>query len=141
MNLLKIILCLFLIVYSCASANAQSRTLTGKVISSKDGNGVPGATISIKQNSKSFSASNDGSFSISVPPGIITLTVSYVGYAIKEITVGANDNNISIQLDEDLKQLNEVVVVGYSEKKRSELTSAVSVVSSEKLKDCPQKEF
>jgi hypothetical protein len=85
MNLLKIILCLFLIVYSCASANAQSRTLTGKVISSKDGNGVPGATISIKQNSKSFSASNDGSFSISVPPGIITLTVSYVGYAIKKL--------------------------------------------------------
>jgi hypothetical protein len=96
---------------------------------------LPGATLFVKQSSKTFAASADGSFSISVPTGKISLTISSVGYSNKIMTIAENENSITIILDADDKQLNEVVVVGYSEKKRNELTSAVSVVSADKLKD------
>lgn len=135
MNLLKKISLSFALICCCIIVQAQNRTLTGKIVSSKDGTGLPGATIVIKQTSRTFSASNDGSFSINVPIGKFTLTITSVGYTNKEIIIGANDNNITISMDADDKQLNEVVVVGYSDKKRSELTSAVSVVSADKLKD------
>lgn len=135
MNLLKKICCFVFFICCCAFVFAQTRTLTGKIISSKDGTALPGATLFVKQSSKTFAASADGSFSISVPTGKISLTISSVGYSNKIMTIAENENNITITLDADDKQLNEVVVVGYSEKKRNELTSAVSVVSADKLKD------
>src|SRR5437868_2505303 len=114
MNLLRNFFALTMLVCCSAALHAQNRILSGKIISSKDGTALPGATVFIKQNSKTFAASNNGSFNITVPTGKISLTISSVGYNNKEITVGENENNITIILDPDDKQLNEVVVVGYS---------------------------
>ncbi|MEP7319221.1 MAG: TonB-dependent receptor plug domain-containing protein, partial [Panacibacter sp.] len=113
---------------------AQTRTLTGKVLTQKDGTAIAKATINIKGN-KTFAVLDDGSFSVQVPAGKIVLRVSAVGFAAKEVTLNSNDNNITISLEEENKSLNEVIVVGYSDKKRSELTSSVSVVKADKLKD------
>ena len=135
MKLLKNLFSVTVLICCCTALHAQNRMLSGKIISSKDGTALPGATIYVKQNSKTFSASNDGSFSVTVPQGKILLTITSVGYSNKDIVVAENENNILIKMDVDDKQLNEVVVVGYSEKKRNELTSAVSVVSADKLKD------
>lgn len=113
---------------------AQTRTLTGKVLAQKDATGLAKATITVKGGLVT-AANDDGSFSITVPAGKITLRVRSVGYTEREITVGPAEKNVYISLLEEDKNLNEVVVVGYSDKKRSELTSAITVVSSEKLKD------
>ena len=59
---------------------AQTRALTGKVLTQKDGAAIAKATINIK-GSKTFAANNDGSFSVQVATGKITLTVSAVGFA------------------------------------------------------------
>lgn len=113
---------------------AQTRTLTGKVLAQKDGSAIAKATINIR-GSKTFAANDDGSFSVEVTADKIILTVSAIGFTAKDVTLTAGDNNITITLEEENKSLNEVVVVGYSDKKRSELTSSVSVVKAEKLKD------
>ncbi len=131
-NMKKIIL--FPLLFISVFVFAQTRVLTGKVLAQKDGSAIAKATINIK-GVKTFAANDDGGFSVQVTTGKIFLRVSAVGFAVKEITLSGNDNNITISLEEENKNLNEVVVVGYSDKKRSELTSSVTVVKAEKLKD------
>jgi TonB-linked SusC/RagA family outer membrane protein len=128
----KSLLLPFLLISVCTWA--QSRILTGRVLTQRDAAAIPNATISVKGNPDA-AADEEGRFSISIPTRKITLHVRSVGYVERDITVNPDENNLSIQLNQDDKDLNEVVVVGYSDKKRSELTSSVTVVSSEKLKD------
>ena len=113
----------------------QTRLLTGRVTLQKDGTGIPGATLTVK-GGISVAADDQGNFSLSVPSGKkFSLQVQSVGYIPMEIPVGVSDNKISIFLTPDEKNMSEVVVVGYSDKKRGELTSAVSVISAKKLED------
>lgn len=114
---------------------AQERVITGKVIDKNNSTPLAGATISIKGSSRSTSSSADGTFSLSVPPGKTTVVISSVGFPTQERKINSGEGAILITLEETPRQLGEVVVVGYSDKKRSELTSAVSVVGEDKLKD------
>jgi len=133
-NLKKLLLFLLLVV-SCCNLYAQSRVLKGKV-TSKDGSAMPGVVIKIKGSTKGAVASGpDGFFSISVGAGTITLEATSIGYAPKDILVAADQAKISIIMDEDNRQLGEVVVTGYATQKKGDLTSAITVVSAEKLKD------
>jgi TonB-linked SusC/RagA family outer membrane protein len=112
----------------------QTRILTGKVFVQKDGSAVSSATVTVK-GGVSVAADDQGIFTIHVPSGKTVLQLHAVGFISKEIPVGPNENNLSVFLTHEEKNMNEVVVVGYSDKKRSELTSAISVVSAEKLND------
>jgi len=133
-NLKKLLLFLLLVV-SCCNLYAQTRVLKGKV-TTKDGSALAGVVIEFKGTTKGAVASGpDGFFSISVPPGAVTIEARSVGYSTKDVVVAAGENKISIVLDEDNKQLGEVVVTGYSSQKKGNLTSAITVVSAEKLKD------
>src|SRR5665647_712568 len=131
----KTILLLLMLFSSSICVLAQTRELKGKVVSERTGSSIPAVTIFVQQLKKSFVTSEDGSFTISVPVGKVSLTVSSVSFATRTLSVENNDNNITISLAEVTKELNEVVVMGYSDKKRSELTSAVTVISADKLKD------
>jgi TonB-linked SusC/RagA family outer membrane protein len=133
-NLKKLLLFLFLVV-GCCNLYAQSRVLKGKVTSSKDGSVLPGVIVTAKGTNKATASGPDGLFSLSLPAGATIIEVHSIGYITKEINIGDGRNNITVDLDEDNKQLNEVVVTGYSNKKKSELTSAIAVVSADKLKD------
>lgn len=123
-------ICLFYSVF----AIGQTKSVSGKILSQKDQTVITKATITLP-GKKILAAGDDGSFSISVPTEKITITISAVGYLPKEVEIAVSENNLIIYLEEVDKFLNEVVVVGYSDKKRSELTSAVSVVNADKLKD------
>ena len=90
--------------------SAQDRTITGKVISSKDNLAVAGASISVKGKTTGTSTGADGSFSIVAPAGRVTLQVSSVSYISAEQVVEANQNDIIIHLTEGATQLTEVVV-------------------------------
>ena len=115
-------------------AGAQTRSLHGKIVSANDQRAVSKASITIK-NGRSFIADDSGAFKIEAPAGNFTLSVSSIGFASKEIPVNSTDNNITVSLTETDKNLNEVIVVGYSDKKKGELTSSVTVVDAAKLKD------
>ena len=89
---------------------AQDRTITGRVVSTKDNSGVAGVTITVRGRTTGTSTGQDGSFSIVAPAGRVTLQVSSIGFTTKEQVVEANQNNIVIDLVETVEQLGEVIV-------------------------------
>lgn len=110
---------------------AQEQTITGTV---NDSNGLPIPSILVAESTKNVKTQTtaSGSFSIQSNQGA-TLTFSGLGYVTQ--TVRITGTTVNITLEESSTNLNAITVVGYSSKKKSELSSAVSVVSGEKLND------
>lgn len=99
----------------------------------KDVNGEPliGVSIVVKGTTTGAVSNLDGSFSINASKGAI-LRISYVGFVTQEITVGdAREFNIILQ--DDTKELNTVVVVGFGTQKKESITGAISAISGEEL--------
>ena len=104
----------------------QQNTVTVKGVV-KDANGDPiiGASVIEKGNAKNGTVTDiDGNYSLSVKRGA-TLVVSYIGYVTSE----AKGGNITLQ--EDLKSLNEVVVIGYGTQKKGDITSAITSIKAD----------
>jgi TonB-dependent starch-binding outer membrane protein SusC len=114
---------------------SQERTITGTVID-KTGLTVPGVNVIIKNTTIGVITDIEGKFSLKVPDNNTVLVISYIGYITQEIQVG-EQTNIKIELKEDVKQLDEVVVVGYGVQKRSDLTGAIASVSGKTLERIP----
>ncbi|WP_232046210.1 SusC/RagA family TonB-linked outer membrane protein [Sphingobacterium daejeonense] len=100
----------------------------------KDGNPLSGVTVSVKNEGRTTSTDSAGKFSISVNSNSSTLTFSYIGYQSKEV-VASNAVNVTLDSSEDV--LDEVVVVGYGNQKKTNLTSAVSQVDAKVLQNRP----
>lgn len=112
----------------------QSSTVKGVV--EDDMGPVVGATVVVKGTTNGTVTDMDGNFSLpGVKEGSI-LVVSYVGYLSQEITY-TGQSSLRIQLKEDSKQLDEVVVVGYGSQKKVNLTGSVSTVDSKVLESRP----
>ena len=108
----------------------NSVKITGKVVDVQ-GEPVSGATVMEKGTTNGIITDVDGNFTLNVSPNR-KLQVSYVGYQTQEITIGSN-RTLRITLKEDSELLDEVVVVGYGTMKKSDLTGAISSVSTETL--------
>lgn len=111
-------------------------TVNGTVLSSSDGQPIPGATVLVKNSTKGTVTDIDGNFSIEVPDEGAVLVISFVGYISLEITVN-NQSAIEVRLEEDYQGLDEVIVVGYGTKKKSNLTAAVEMVNPKVLENRP----
>ena len=103
---------------------AVSLPISGKVTASKSGDGLPKVTISLKGSPDIATVSDEnGNFKLSVPDDMkgktITLVISSVGYASREVAVSNLQQAIAIQLDENNKELGEVVVTALGIKKTS----------------------
>ena len=103
-----------------ASATAiQAHTLDGIVKDNKTGEPLIGTVVRVKELPNVGTTTGlDGSFTLHELPdkGKYTLVVSFMAYKTKEIVVDvANDDKVDIPMDEDLKQLGEVVVTGRRE--------------------------
>ncbi|WP_299584064.1 TonB-dependent receptor [Mucilaginibacter sp.] len=112
-------------------ALAQVR-VTG-VVKETDGQPMPAVTVTIKGTTNAVSTSVDGKFSISAPTNGV-LTFSFIGYTTKDVSISGK-TSLEVVLSTASKTLNEVVVVGYSSKQLSQLSSSVSVISGDKLRD------
>ncbi|AWW32746.1 SusC/RagA family TonB-linked outer membrane protein [Echinicola strongylocentroti] len=102
----------------------------GEIVN-EEGEPIPGATVLVKGGSVGTAADIDGKFSLEVPEGS-TLKISFVGFVSQEIEVG-NQRFLKIVLKEDLKQLDEIVVVGYGTQKKVDLTGSVAAVDGEDI--------
>ena len=94
---------------------------------------IGASVVSSVQESLGTITDFDGNFTISVPEGS-SLTISYIGFV--SVTVKAAPQ-LNIQLKEDAETLSEVVVVGYSTEKKSDLTGSVSVIKMKDVADMP----
>lgn len=130
----KLLLCSLLLLFTNILF-AQQRTVTGKIT---DPNNVPvaGATVSVKGSNVATETDAKGNFSISVPNGRNSLTVTSVGFEEKTINV-ANQSNVSLSLVTTTSTLNEVVVTGYGSQRKKDITGAVSVVKVSEMVTVP----
>ena len=128
----SVALCLWIIQPLVAfELQAQTQKVTGSV---RDNAGEPviGASVVQKGTSSNGAITDvDGNFSLNVP-GNATLVVSSLGYTTREINVN-NQKQLSIQLNEESKALDEVVVVGYGTQKKVTVTGAISTVGGSQV--------
>jgi TonB-dependent SusC/RagA subfamily outer membrane receptor len=129
------ILLIFFLLFFYLHGFSQTLPVTGRVISATDNQPISGVTVTLKGTANKVMTNTEGRFSINVPAAGAILTISYTGFKSRDIAATAGQTGISVVLTESAQQLNDIVVVGYSSKKQSELTSAVTVVSASKLKD------
>ena len=113
---------------------SQSRKITGIVQEGKNNTPLEGATVSVKSSNENAVTNADGKFEITAPSGKAVLNISYVGYQLQTITVGAKESSVSVTLNESaVNQLSDVVVVGYGTQKKTDLTGAISSIKSDHL--------
>lgn len=115
---------------------AQSMQVKGKV-SSSDGSGIPGVSVTVKGSPNGSVTSADGNYSIQVSSGATAVLVfSSVGMTSKSETV-RNRSIINVSLDDNLQELSEVVVVGYGSQRKQDITSAISVIGMKDIGEQP----
>lgn len=105
----KVLLVFTLSILTVFTVFAQSRTVTGKVTSPDDPDGLPGANVLVKGTDIGAVTDLDGNFTIQLPAGRNVLVVSFIGYRNQEVVVG-NRTNISVVLSPDVEALAEFVV-------------------------------
>ena len=105
------------LVLSFGFTAPQSRTITGKVTSADDGQAMPGVQVSLKGTSNTAVTDVHGKYSITVPSSGGTLTFSFVGFVTQEIKIGTS-SLINVVMNLEKMELQEVVVSGYSKKRR-----------------------
>lgn len=134
------ILILLAIIMASTSARiiAQQGQVTGKV-TDESGQPVPRATVLVKGTSASAFTNEEGSFTINVPQGGNTFIISSVGFETIEEKIAGN--NITIILNKQNTSLNEVVVVGYGQSEKREITGSISKVGSQLLENRPVQSF
>jgi TonB-dependent starch-binding outer membrane protein SusC len=124
-----------LFFFSVLWANAQDKTVTGKVTAAEDGSALPGVSIIVKGTAKGATTDGDGNFKITVPANA-TLQASFVGFETAEEAVG-NRSIINFALNSDVKSLSEVIVTGYGQQIKRDLTGNIAKVKAEDIKNMP----
>ncbi|MCG8308503.1 MAG: TonB-dependent receptor [Cytophagales bacterium] len=112
---------------------AQEKTITGKVISSEDNEGLPGVNVVIKGTTAGTVTDIEGNYRIDVPDAETILVFSSVGFVTEEMPVGMK-TIIDVNLAPDLKALEEIVVVGYGTQKKEAVVGAMTSVKPAELK-------
>lgn len=115
-----------------SEALAQQR-VSGTVTDKTTGEPLVGVSVAVKGTTRGVISDVDGKYSADVAPDA-TLVFGYLGY--KDVTVGVEGRAvINVTMESDINKLDEVVMVGYSSVKKTELSSAVTTVQGDKLRD------
>lgn len=128
-GLWKFTLAALFCILTALSAGAQMRTVKGTVYD-PDNEPVIGATVKVKGTTRVVATDIDGNFTIEASPKE-TIAITYIGY--KPVEVSAAKTDISVVLESETQNLDEVIVVGYGTQRKATLTGAVSQVSSKEI--------
>ncbi|MBK7884642.1 MAG: TonB-dependent receptor [Chitinophagaceae bacterium] len=114
---------------------AQTRTITG-VVKNAQGAPVPNASVEAVGSNIGTTTNAEGAFSLSVNADTKSLSVSSIGMAAQEIDI-RNTSNVSVTLQAENKNLQEVVVVGYGVQKRPTITGAIARIGGAEIENRP----
>jgi len=118
----------------------QQVIVSGTVTDAASGDPLPGVNIIIKGTTQGVTSDMNGKYSIVVTSPDAILVYSFIGYVTQEVPVSGK-NTIDVALVQEIKELDEVVVVGYGTQKRSDITGSVASVSKERLSNIPVTNF
>ncbi len=127
---MKYFLSIFLLLLFAQLSLAQERVITGKVSSAHDQEGLPGVTVVVKGTNNGTITDAKGEYSLRVSEANVILVFSSVGYKTQELEANGQ-TSLDISLEEDVSSLDQVVVVGYTEQRKADISGAISIVDVE----------
>ncbi|MBJ6367189.1 SusC/RagA family TonB-linked outer membrane protein [Snuella sedimenti] len=126
-----------LLVIFCVNLGfSQNQKITGTVTSASDGMPLTGVNVVVKGTQAGAVTDFDGNFSLNNVAANSTLTFSYVGFKTLEVAINSK-TSLSITLEEDTSQLEEIVIVGYGTQKKENLTGSISTVKLDNEQNRP----
>lgn len=122
--------------YTFAIRAQSPVTIQGKVTDAKGGAPLAGVTVSIKGKSIGTQTDVQGQYKLQVPGGQGTLVFSFIGFLSHEEVIN-NRSAIDVKMAEDLKKLDEIVVVGYGAQKKKDITGSIASINSQAIQEVP----
>jgi TonB-dependent starch-binding outer membrane protein SusC len=131
----SILVLIFSMNVNAKNSSVKDLLLTGIVT---DANGEPliGVSVKVKGNTTGTVTDAKGKFQISISSPSTVLVVSYIGYGTQEVPAG-NKSPINIKLTDDLKIIDEIVVIGYGAQKKSQITGASGGIDNKVIESQP----
>jgi len=114
---------------------AQETSNVSGTVSDENNVPIPGVNIAVLNTARGIQTDFDGNYTIAVSDGEV-LQFSYIGYSTQTVTINGQ-SSLNIVLLEDASQLEEVVVIGYGSRKKSDLLGSVASVKAEELAAFP----
>ncbi|RZK47301.1 MAG: TonB-dependent receptor [Pedobacter sp.] len=127
-----------LAMFLCQDLSAQTKEVTGKVVSVVDSSALADVTVKVKNSQISSVTDADGTFRMTVPANATTLVFTYVGFGEVELPIS---DLMSVTMSPGKGALNEVVVVGYGTASKRELTGSISKVGGGEVANLPFQSF
>ena len=124
----KLLLLLTCLLVGVGLLSAQTKSVSGRVLSAENDEPIPGATILVKGTSIGVASDDKGRFTLNVPVSATTLVVSFMGMETLEVGVKPD---LTVRLKPVNKKLDEVMVVAYGTAKKSSFTGAAEVIKNE----------
>jgi TonB-linked SusC/RagA family outer membrane protein len=128
-------LCCCLCLLATTFSYGQNNTVSGKV-TDESNNPLPGATILLKNGKTGVQTDASGSFTVSLPAGVNSFTVSNVGFEPQTVAINGR-SAIIIALKRSQDYMDEVVVIGYGTQRRKDVTGAIGSVKGDAIKNLP----
>lgn len=126
----KLFLLLTTVLLAVVCALAQTRSISGTVVSAADGEPLAGATVMPVGGGQGTATDIDGKFTINIPANVHKMVVSYVGMIAQTVTP---QNGMTISLSDNENSLDEVMVVAYGTAKKSAYTGSASVIKADEI--------
>jgi TonB-linked SusC/RagA family outer membrane protein len=128
-------LILFFFILSASMVLAQ-RTITGTVSDGNTNEPLVGVNIQAKGTSIGTVTDINGNYTLTISEEVTVIVYSYIGYLNREENI-AGRAQINVLLDENISLFEEVVVIGYGQQQKKDLTTAVSFLSANEIKNVP----
>lgn len=133
-NLTISVLVLFCFFFVNASF-AQNAPVKGKVTDAATGEALIGVSVSVKGTTTGVQTDLNGAFTLAAPPDA-TLVFTYIGYTTLSVPVN-NQTQLTVKMQTESKELQQVVVIGYGTQRKRDVTGAVASVKGEELAKQP----
>jgi TonB-linked SusC/RagA family outer membrane protein len=117
------------------SEGEVAQTVSGQV-KDESNDPLPGVNVLVKGTTVGTTTDIDGRFTLEVPDENSVLVFSFIGFQTQEVQVGSR-TTVDVSLVADIQALQEVVVVGYGEQKKTTITGAVTSVKSDVIAQAP----
>ena len=124
----KLLLIILLFAGLTGFKPADTRHISGIVYDKKDNTTLPGVSVRVEGTNTSAFTDAAGRYSIDVPYGKERLLFSFIGYETKIVTIDKKDK-LNVYLEQSSNTLNEVVVTGYSARRKRDITGSTAIVS------------
>ena len=125
-----------IMIGTSAFSQEKFNLVNGTVVDKETKQGVPGVSIILESTNKGLTQTNgSGKFSVNVPEGS-TLIFKFIGYNTQRVKI-TNQNNITVTISEDRKELDQIVIVAYQKRSKQTTTGSSVLIQAKEVQDIP----